>query len=168
MKNLVYVLLISVCMIFMPACTINATDLPENQNDADISRAQEALITFLKDLHNENYKEAADLYGGTYDELINYNSSIDPTDDTALLKNACTINGFQCLEIKSIRLDKATSSGEFDFQAEFYNADGILFVRGPCCGGDETDSPLQSSFDFKVIKDGAGKFQVMDLPPYVP
>jgi hypothetical protein len=126
------------------------------------------LRIFLENLHNRRYDEAAQLYGGTYEIMTDHNPSIDPSNHAVLLQNACTINGAQCLEIKSVVLDKEVTPTEFDFIVDFLNEDGTLFVQGPCCGGNETDSPPQSIFTFTVSKDSRGKFLVTDMPPYTP
>jgi hypothetical protein len=138
----------------------------EEYNDEQL--ALQALVAFLDSLHNGRYEEAAQLYGGTYEILIDHNPSVDPSNQAALMKNACTINGAECLEVKSAGPDRTISTTEFSFKVDFMNADGMLFVRGACCGGNETDTPPQSLFIFTVVQEGDGKFLVMDMPPYMP
>lgn len=130
--------------------------------------ALQALAAFLDHLHNGRYEEAAQLYGGTYEIMTDHNPSIDPSNHAALMKNACMINGVECLEVYTAGPDRKISASEYNFKVEFMNADGTLFVRGPCCGGNETDFPPQSTFIFTVIKDSEGKFLVMNMPPYMP
>jgi len=65
-------------------------------------------------------------------------------------------------------LDKQISKTEFVFIVDFLNADGKLFVLGPCCGGNATDFPPQSVFNLMVMKVDENKFSVMDMPPYAP
>ncbi|MCL4561011.1 MAG: hypothetical protein M1281_10390 [Chloroflexi bacterium] len=96
------------------------------------------------------------------------NPSISPNDLAALMRNACEINGYQCLNPKTINAKEPTTSGEFSFQVEFQNQDGSLFVRGPCCGANPTDEPPQSIFSYTVVTNRQDQFQVMDMPPYVP
>jgi len=100
--------------------------------------------------------------------MVDHNPRIDPCNQTALIQNACKINGAQCLEVKSAGLDQAISTTEIDLKVDFLNEDGTFFVRGPCCGGNETDSPSQTVFHFTVIKGEGGKFLAMNMPPYQP
>ena len=63
------------------------------------SVAMETLTRFFSYLHDGLYTEAARLYGGSYQELAEMNSLIDPADYEALWENACKVNGFQCLYV---------------------------------------------------------------------
>lgn len=65
--------------------------------------------------------------------------------------------------------DTAEKTGEeYLFVVELSNPDGTLFVLGPCYGGNETDVPLVSQFEYRVRKLANEKFVVLDLPVYVP
>lgn len=150
------------------ACTAKA-NIPSSTTIAnDDQLALNVLVDFLESLHAGKYDEAAQFYGGTYEIMINHNPDIAPQDHAALLRNACTINGAQCLQVRSTGLEEKISDTEFTFNVEFQNPDGSLFVRGPCCGEDETDFPSQSIFLFKVLKNAEGKLLVMDMVPYMP
>ena len=98
--------------------------------------------------------------------MIDQNPAISPTDPAALLRNACTINGAQCLQARNIVLDEKESDSEFVYRVEFEKEDGSLFVQGPCCGA--TDTEERSNFLFGVSRNAEGKFVVMDMVPYVP
>ena len=145
-------------MLLLVSCTTGSTR----------PLAKQVLAEFLDALYYEKYDEAALLYGGSYDIMIEHNPAIDPNAHAALLKNACTINGAACLEVKGITLESEVSDSEYIFKVEFMNEDGTLFVQGPCCGGSEVDSPSQSEFSFTVLKNIDGKFLVMNMPPYTP
>ena len=167
MKAMVTTLMI-VTFVFCVASCIPTTPLPANQNSSEVEDAQQVLTSFLNNLHNGNYDEAAKQYGGTYEVLIEQNPFLDRSDPAALLKNACTNNGYECLKVKSVVLEDNSAVNEFTYRVELVNNDGTLFIQSPCCGGNETNSPSQSSFLFKVIRDIEGKFWVMDMPPYTP
>jgi hypothetical protein len=116
------------------------------------------------------YQQAADLYGGSYQALIDLNPGIDPNDHVALLRNACEVNGFQCL-----RLHKVVSSrtflgadGSYDIHLTVQLEDryGEVFYTGLCCGSGS--APQQTEFDFTVRRFADGTFQVLELPPYLP
>jgi len=135
-------------------------------NDAQI--ATETLLQFLSNLHEGRYEEAAASYGGTYETMIDHNPSINPADHASLMKNACEINGAQCLEVENAQLIGQTTPGQFTFSLQFQQQDGALYVRGPCCGASETDEPAQSLFPVSVKKTPEGTFLVLDMPPYSP
>ena len=161
-------LLINALVFSLIACTAKSDISPTAEPLSDDQLALNTLVDFLENLHAGKYDEAAQLYGGTYEIMINHNPDIAPEDHAALLRNACTINGAQCLQVKSAGLEEEISGTEFTFEIEFQNADGSLFVRGSCCGGDETDFPSESIFLFTVSKSAEGKFLVMDMVPYMP
>ena len=99
--------------------------------------------------------------------MASQNPDIDPQNHQALWQNACTINGLQCLLVRTATL-KEQKGDEFIFMVEFNNPDGNLFVRGPCCGATETEQPPVSKFEFTVQKMTDGQFKVMTPPVYVP
>lgn len=156
------------CVLLLVSCSTQTTEPAGSSQDRDEQIAQQTLVTFLENLHRRQYEQAARLYGGPYESMIDNNPSIDPGDHAALMKNACEINGIKCLEVDNIVLDSDISSKEYNFRVKFLNDDGTLFVRGPCCGGSATDYPPESSFILTVVKDNEGKFVVMHMPPYVP
>lgn len=159
------------CLLFsimlLVSCT-TVTKAPGTTENTDELLAQQTLVTFLDNLYKANYKAAAQSYGGIYDIMIEHNPDIDASDHAALLKNACTINGAQCLAVSKVDLDRKISKAEYTFKVQFLNSNGSVFVRGPCCGANETDSPSEYTFIFRVIKNTEGKFLVMDMPPYLP
>jgi len=154
--------------LLIGACVVTPATPLSSASSQDAQTAHDTLQTFFNLLNKGQYSEAVSLYGGTYETMRNNNPSIPPADLVALMRNACEINGIQCLKPRSITLEKTTSSGEYLFQVEFQNQDGSLFIRGPCCGASPTDQPPQSTFLYTVVKTPQEQFQVMDMPPYVP
>jgi hypothetical protein len=73
----------------------------------------------------------------------------------------------QCLEVRSAKFEQQVGDS-YIFQVEFSNADGSLFVLGPCCGSNATEMPPVSQFEYTVMRNPDGKFVVMNMPPYVP
>ncbi len=162
-------LLVLVPLLFVfSACApqMLATETAQQLSDQEL--ALEVLSGFLTDLHRGRYSKAVSLYAGTYETMIDHNPSIDPQDRAALLRNACTINGAQCLEVRTAGLDSQISEAEFLFKVEFQTVDGAPFVLGPCCGASQTEQPPITVFLLRVVKNDAGQFQVMDMPPYAP
>jgi hypothetical protein len=141
----------------------------EMADRVDEELALRSLVDFFEHLSARRYDAASQLYGGSYEVLIDNNPTLDPQDHAALLGNACTANGFQCLRVRSARLqDQVISRAEFRFVVEFCTPDGGLFVRGPCCGASKTEMPSQSEFLFAVVQSENGAFRVQDPPVYVP
>lgn len=132
------------------------------------AQAERALIDFFDSLESEDFEAAADLYGGSYEVLMGYNPDLDPADDQeALLLRACQQNGFQCLQIQTATFNELTEKGEYIFTVQFQNQEGELFELGPCCGEEPEKAP-QFQFEYRVVKNGYGDYQVLDLPVYVP
>jgi hypothetical protein len=163
-------MLLGFCLL-MVACgseagTPTSSEMPA---PADQELALESLTSFFDHLSAGRYEEASQLYGGSYEVLIATNPALDPQDHAALLRNACTTNGFQCLRVRSARAEMHVASRmEFRFMVEFSTPDGRLFIRRQCCGASETDMPPQSEFLFTVTMSKDGEYRVQDLPVYVP
>lgn len=154
-----------------PTSEIISACTPDHKTETSsegLKKARNALTTFFELLNQQEYEQAAELYGGDYQGLRDSNPLLGPQDYVALLRNGCEINGLQCLRAKRIVDEKAVSLAEYHFAVEFMNQDGSLFVRGPCCGGNATDFPPESQFAYTVIRTCAGEFLVLELPVYVP
>lgn len=134
---------------------------------SDSEKASQVLTRFFSELSNGNYADAADLYGGGYEILANFNPDLDANDHVSLWENGCQINGLQCLTIRTITFNQLLDTGEYIFTVEFNDPAGNLFVLEACCGEEPTTAP-QFQFEYRVVKAGGGEFQVLDLPVYVP
>jgi hypothetical protein len=159
---------ISILLLFLASCVPQSSRLAATGKINDEERAQQALMDFLGNLHNGKYAEAARYYGGSYETMIDHNPDIDPNDHAALMRNACTINGMQCLQAKIIGLEDKVPGEKYVFMIEFLKEDGTPFMLGPCCGGEESNFPPQSVFHFSVMEVDQNKSVVMDMPPYIP
>ena len=153
---------------FGPAATAAPREGRVEVDPRDPAQAEETLLAFFSRLHAGKYAEAAGMFGGSYEVLVDYNPILDPRDQAALWQNACTINGFHCLPVKTVELKERIFPGEFHFLVEFENEDGSLFVLGPCCGSDATQTPPSSQFAYTVLKDAESNFKVLELPVYQP
>ena len=154
-------------IFFLLGMLITGCSIPSPKLNSDSDEAHASLVSFFELLNAKEYNKAASIYGGSYDGLQDINPSVDPADHAKLLENACEINGNKCYLVRSATFMEAQGD-TFIFQVEFNNPDGSLFVRGPCCGANETEMPPESQFEYKVKKTTNGKFLVMDLPIYVP
>jgi len=133
----------------------------------DIDQARSSLISFFDALHSDDYLQAVNLFGGSYEMLREWNPNVSESNYQELLKNGCQSNGLQCLKIKEIVKSEQLSAVDFNFKVKFMNSDGTLFERGPCCGATEEEMPTQSFFDYQV-KSFDGDYRVMTLPVYIP
>lgn len=129
-------------------------------------KAEQVLRSFFEALAQENYAAVDRYYGGSYDPLLAYNPALDPADTAALWRNACEINGFQCLEVRSVTFEERNEAGEYIFTVQFTEEGGALFTKGPCCGAEEGEQ--RSDFLFRVKQDPEGVFRVLDMPVYLP
>ena len=100
--------------------------------------------------------------------MIGHNESVSPADHVSLMRNACEINGAQCLEVENAKLNNQPAPGQFTFSLQFRQQDETIYTRGPCCGASESDEPPRSTFLLTVKKTPDGSFLVMDMPPYSP
>ena len=167
MKHLSHLLVVLVVVFLFTACSSSSpTDIPAASPDKQM--ALQTLADFINALHSGQYEEAARLYGGSYEMLIAQNPLIDPQDHAALFQNACSNNGFMCLQTSAIGQGSSLSNTEFTFNVQFQNDDGSQFIQGPCCGESETDSPSISDFLFRVSQDQDGSMLVLDMVPYIP
>jgi hypothetical protein len=170
-ETLRVLVLAGLCLLV--ACQPGRLDLPKATIQPataadDQSEAEAALITFFDLLQTGRYTEAAEYYGGSYESLARWNPAVDASDHAELLRNGCTVNGLQCLQPRAVTQMESTPTGEYTFLVEFETTGGDLFVLGPCCGADETEQPPVSQWSFHVLKNNAGRYLVMDLPPYAP
>jgi hypothetical protein len=147
---------------------VSSTNPHNSSKLPDVKLAQDALAAFFSHLHDREYEQAVALYGGGYEGMRDHNPSIDPEDLAALFKNACTVNGAQCLEVRQSKLLDQPSPAAFRFSVAFSNEDGSLFSRGPCCGDDTPDFVEQTEFIFTVRMECTGRYLVMELPVYLP
>ena len=167
-KTSAFFILFVLCLLFS-SCTGKFQGRGESDNTLpDHILAKKALINFFDHLYAGRYKQAAGLYGGSYDILTAWNQEIDPFDYESLLQAACSINGSRCLKVKSAVFNKEISHDEWEFYVKFQEKSGYVFVLWPCCGEGESGSSPQTVFSYKVKKTIDGSFLVMALPPYAP
>jgi len=138
-----------------------------SQPPAEIGKAWETLFAFFEALRMGRYEEAADLYGGSYDFLLEWFEPTDPDDPAMLLQDACNL--LLCeLPLGSAVLTGQPAPGEYTFEVTFLTESSKTWSLGPCCGASIEDMPPRSRFPYTVKRDGAGKFGVLGLPIYVP
>jgi hypothetical protein len=137
------------------------------ETEGEIDSARQSLLDFFSLLHDHQFDKAMNYYGGEYEELRYFNPDVPSHYRDALLRQACTVNGYLCMEVKSILHEEQLDELTYSFTVEFQNEDGSLFILGPCCGASEEEMPPKSEFQYMVIF-REGKYQVMSLPVFVP
>jgi hypothetical protein len=134
---------------------------------AEVAQAAAVLRGFFRELSQGNYAAAVQYFGGSYELLRDHNPSIPPDDLESLWRNACQINGAQCLPVKSLILAGNPSTGVYRFWVQF-TLDGEIFSQDACCGGPIEDFPPTDEFLYTVRLDANGNNVVVDLPVYTP
>jgi hypothetical protein len=122
----------------------------------------QALLGYFQLLNQKRYGEAAQLYGGDYEQLRAFNPRLAPNDHGRLFEYACS-GLLQCLNVRRIVSERAVSSTEWRFMVEFSNKDGSLFQLGPI----EAVPEARTQFPYTVKLMG-GRYVVLELPVYVP
>jgi hypothetical protein len=126
------------------------------QSSSDIEKAREALLQFFSLLHLGRYGEATAYYGGDYSVLSDWNPEVPADDYATLFENACTVNGLQCLETRTVSPGIEVAAGLYQFSVDFVAPDGSVFARG-----------AERQFTYTVLKVD-DRFLVQELPVYVP
>lgn len=151
---------LAVCFIFLAIAAACSSALQQSE------AGRQVLMEFFTALHDERYDRAAEMYVGSYEELVGWNPGIDPNDHGALWAQGCQVNGMLCYPVRSATF-KEQSGDTFIYTVEFTGEDGGRFVLGPCCGASETEMPPKYQFEYRVVKQG-GSYLVLDPPVYVP
>ena len=167
-KRVLSSLLFLILLLLTGVCSGPQMLTSPDDESSEQAVARQTMANYFRALHDGAYALAVDLYGGSYEVMIDHNPGLDPADLPALFEAACTVNGAVCLETASIQplAVKESVTGEYAFKITFQNQDGSLFVLGPCCGAPEGET--HSEFTFHVRKTSENHFQVMDLPVYQP
>jgi hypothetical protein len=154
--------------LFLLLCLAAAALVGCLGQEDEAAAAERTLIVFFNQLSQGEYQAAAELYGGSYQILVEYNPDLDPADHPSLLERACRVNGFQCLEVGELLEVEETGPGSYFLTVTFQTADGDIYERGPCCGAGASEEPPHTEFTFRVVQTGDGQYRVLDLPVYVP
>ena len=134
----------------------------------DIGQASLAVQSYFNALQAGRYEEAAGWFAGSYEPLQVLNPDVQADDPAGLFSAACTLNGYQCLQVDSMLLEQVTEEGRYLFQVSFIDPEGSLFILNPCCGADLEVQPPVWLFRYPVQRAANGRFKVLDLPIYVP
>jgi hypothetical protein len=123
---------------------------------SDVDRARQALTSYFDALFEGRYADAVHLYAGEYKQLTDFNPDVAPEDHAKLLERGCTVNGFQCMRVKTTADVQTTDPEKFVFAVEFQDRDGNPFVLNS-----------QGQFPYTVQKFNE-TFLVQELPVHIP
>ena len=140
--------------------------LPSCERHSDSNDAQKILLDYLTFLNQGRYEQAAELYGGAYDILTDWNPDLESDKPAALLERGCTINGLQCQPVASIMARPDSAPGKFRFDVVFSDTDDSR-VELSSQDAESAEAGSGTSFPFTVVATDSG-FKVMELPVYVP
>ena len=155
------------CLLLVSLVLLSSCSNPLLNDQSDLVTAQSTLESFFILLAHGAYEQAASLYGGDYEGLRSMNAAIPADDYASLWENGCSLNGYQCLEIKNVLKASMDRQDVFHFSVDFKTSKGDLLVVGPCCGADATQMPPRSQFEFTVRRT-KGAFLVQEPPVFVP
>ena len=153
MKRFAWFCMVALAVLLLGACAGGVSDSEE---------AKKNLIASFDFLNQGQYDEAAELYGGSYEILVEFNPALDSEDRPILLKNGCEINGLQCLTVLTTDFKGTNADGDYVLIVQFKDADGELFVQ------QALNAPPVFTFEYRVQKTPKGNFVVLDLPVYLP
>jgi hypothetical protein len=142
---------------------------PEDQtvSNENIGIAQKVVICFFDLLSNEQYAEAAELYGGSYRFHLDHCFDIDPADYEKLWSAGCGRCGLQCFRVRDIEYQEKLVDGRLYFNVILVKKNGETLVIGPCCGETEEESPPDSIFKV-FVKEYEDGYRVVSTPPFKP
>jgi len=151
----------------IPTTTINNQSVTNPSVNNDLRAAKKTLFTYFTLLNEKKYSEATQYHGSGYDYLQEWNPDVNKSNYAQLLERGCTRNGLHCLKISTVLEEKITSPTEFSFKVQFFDDDGTIFKRGPCCGATEEQTPTEYSFDF-IVKKINNNYLITSQPVYTP
>ena len=138
-----------------------------NDANAEVASARALLVGYLEDFANGSYaKVIRYVSDNSWATLKMWNPPIAESDSLSLLEAGCNGNGLQCLHVRTVEHCEQVGEGECRISVTFFDRNGTLFVRGPCCGSTIEEDPPDSVFTY-TVQTSNGRTQ-LDLPPYVP
>jgi hypothetical protein len=138
-----------------------------------IDTARQVLLTYLDDLNQGKYADAAGLY---YSDRIDANSpdyqflkknhpSLALDNVAAVLKVLCEDKRFPCAKFRDIVYQGSFAGNGLSFYIEYAAPDGSAMVSPiPCSGVPSTCEPV-TAFLFNLIPASDGSYKLSSLPP---
>lgn len=167
-------------LLLAAACADSGTGSTTTTTAPTIEGAESALVEFLSAMSQGRYPEAAELFAGPYEALIEWNPTVDRSDRAALLEAACTHQLSCGLRVREMvgSVAAAPFVMEFEYEGgrqgwarlglptfifvtELEDEAGELVTRY-----NPADDQTHSTFTFTVVWLD-GRYKVLDLPLYL-
>jgi hypothetical protein len=128
--------------------------------------------SFFAHLNAGRWAEAAQLYGGDYEILTQWNPDVDPNDHAALWMHGCTHNGLLCVKVKRVVRVTEVALFHYRFTVEFerpesHDTPGNVLVIDDCCMGPKSKADKccpTTEFDYDVVSTNGGPALVLQKP----
>jgi len=139
--------------------------------DDQITAARQVLLTYLDDLNQKKYSDAAGLY---YSDGVDSNSpdyqflkkshpSLDLNNLPGVLQTTCEDKRFPCGKFRDVVFQGEAFPNSISFYVEYAAPDGSALVSPvPCI---LLNCKPTTSFLFNLMQDANGNFKLASLPP---
>ena len=143
------------------------------QADDQITAARQVLMTYLDDLYQKKYSDAAALY---YSDRIEPNSpdyqflkkshpSLDLNNLPGVLQTTCEDKRFPCGQFRDLVFQGNAFPNSISFYVEYAAPDGSALVSPIPCSGLPSACLPATSFLFNLMQDSNGNYKLVSLPP---
>lgn len=154
MKKIIFACVI--CAFFLAGCSSN------NQANSDKvipdENLQLTLEQYMQAITNRDAETLVELYGGSYQGLMNLSPETDPDDEQKLFNQYLEL--IPNISLKEILDQTVVSKDEYKFVITLKHEDGTLFQT------QESDI-ITDKFTY-TVKRIDGRLKVMEAPPYQP
>jgi len=141
--------------------------------DDQVAMAKQVLLTYLDDLNQGKYSNAAGLY---YSDRVDPNSpdfqflkkshpQLDLNNFPAVLQATCEDKRFTCAKFRDIVFQGDISGRGISFYVEFAVSDGSALVSPIPCSQVPSKCEPTSAFLFSLMKNDTGEYKLVSLPP---
>ncbi|MDR3574139.1 MAG: hypothetical protein P4L50_09765 [Anaerolineaceae bacterium] len=143
------------------------------QADDQITAARQVLMTYLDDLYQKKYADAAALYysdqvapnSPDYQFLKKSHPKLDLTNLPGVLQTTCEDKRFMCGKFRDLVYQGNAFGNGISFYVEFSAPDRSAQISPiPCSGLPSTCQPT-TSFLFNLMQDAGGNYKLASLPP---
>lgn len=152
MKKIVFACVI--CALFLVGCS--------NNNEANSDKIspdenfQQTLEQYIQAIANKDAEKMVELYGGSYQGLMNVSPETDPDNEVELFNKYLEL--IPNISLKEILDQTEVSKDEYQFVITLQHEDGTLFQTR------EFDT-ITDKFTY-TVKRVDGRLKVMEVPPY--
>lgn len=154
MKKIIFACVI--CAFFLVGCSSNNEANPDKISPDE--NLQHTLEQYMRAIANKDAETLVELYGGSYQGLMNLSPETDPDDEQELFNQYLEL--IPDISLKEIVDQTEVSKDECKFVITLKHEDGTLFQT------QEFDT-ITDKFTY-TVKRVDGRLKVMEVPPYQP